>query len=173
MWHRTLSQTRWRVAWDGAPLPWQPRKHYFGRLKEPTGILVDSRVSVQADGSRAMAVDENWRIDLERWLEPFLAGLSGSKSLKRRAAYYNASGQFWTSPTSRDGCPTRFRCAPSARGSRVKRARASIWKPCPIPTFRCSWRSWRRQHRHRARRPALHHLQRCTLQRDEIGRAHV
>lgn len=21
-----------------------------------------------------MAVDENWRIDLERWLEPFLAG---------------------------------------------------------------------------------------------------
>src|SRR3546814_9227550 len=23
-----------------------------------------------------MAVDENWRIDLERWLEPFLAGLS-------------------------------------------------------------------------------------------------
>jgi SRSO17 transposase len=45
-------------------------------LREPTGIVIDSDVSVQADGSFAMVVDETWRIDLERWLEPFLAGLS-------------------------------------------------------------------------------------------------
>jgi hypothetical protein len=54
-----------------------------------------------------MAVDENWRIDLERWLRPFLAVLS--HPARRRMCPLYIAGLIGPGPQERaaDGSPYR------------------------------------------------------------------